>query len=146
MSTLDEIYEQWSVDSTINKLELGDAATAIPKLHHKYLRMMSTERLQLRKLESEADILYNNKKLWLLGELSSEELKSLGWEPQLKRYVKSTTDEAIKADKDCISMTLKVAYQREKLEALDSILKMIHNRSYQISNAISFMKFQQGIG
>jgi hypothetical protein len=144
--TLDEIYDQWGVDSRVNKLELGDAAIEIPKLHHKYLKMLSTERLQLRKLESDADILYNNKRAWLMGELSSDELKSLNWEPQLKRHVKSTVDDTLKADKDCISMTLKAAYQREKLEALDNILKMVHNRSYQISNAISFMKFQQGIG
>jgi hypothetical protein len=144
--TLDEIFEQWSIDSTVSKLDLDSAALGIPKLHHKYCRMLSTERMLLRKMESDADILYNNKKLWLLGELSSDELKTLGWEPQLKRHVKSNVDDTLKADKDCISMTLKVAYQREKLEALDNILKMIHNRSYQIANAINFMKFQQGIG
>jgi hypothetical protein len=144
--TLDEIFEQWNNDSAISKLSLDDASLNIPKLHHKYSRMMSNERMLLRKMESDADILYNNKKLWLLGELSSDELKSLGWEPQLKRHVKSEVDEKLKADKDCISMTLRVAYQREKLEALDQILKMVHNRTYQINNAINFMKFQQGIG
>jgi hypothetical protein len=144
--TLDEIFEQWSVDSHVSKVALDDAALSIPKLHHKYYRMLSQEKLLLRKMEADADILYDNKKRWLMGELSSEELKSLGWEPQLKRHVKSNVDETLKADKDCISMTLKVAYQTEKVEALLDILKAIHNRSYQISNAIAFMKFQQGIG
>jgi hypothetical protein len=144
--TLDEIFELWGGDSTISKLSLDSAALEIPKLHQKYYKILSQERMLLRRMESEADILYNNKKAWLLGELSSDELKSLGWEPQLKRHVKSGVDEQLKSDKECINMTLKVAYQNEKIEALLDIIKSIHNRSYQISNAIAFMKFQQGIG
>jgi undecaprenyl pyrophosphate synthase len=144
--TLDEIFELWGQDSHISKLELDNAALNIPKLHAKYYRILSQERLLLRKLESEADTLYNNKKLWLLNELASDELKALGWEPQLKKHVKSNVDETLKADKDCINMTLKVALQHEKVEALLDIIKSIHNRSFSISNAINFMKFQQGIG
>lgn len=48
---LDDIYQEWEKDSEINRSELGDEALRIPKLHHKYFKIFTQERLILRKLE-----------------------------------------------------------------------------------------------
>ena len=143
--TLDDIFDSWAQDAKIDRVELGHAALDIPKLHHKYYKMMSNERLRLRQLESDQAILMQNKRSWVLNELTSEELKTLGWGPHLKKLLKSEIDEYLKADQDCIKHTLKMAMQKEKIEALDSIIKTIINRSFQISNAISWEKFKVGM-
>lgn len=143
--TLDEIFEQWAVDAKVDRIELGAAALDIPKLHHKYYRMLSNERLTLRKMEADTAVLMQNKRAWVAGELSSDELKQLGWQQHLKKILKSDIDEYLKADQDVIKNTLKLAMQKEKVEVLDSILKTIANRSFQISNAINWEKFKVGM-
>lgn len=143
--TLDEIFEQWGKDAKIDRLELGNAALDIPKLHHKYYRMLSNERLLLRKQEADQATLLHNKKSWIAGELTSEELNALGWKVHLKKILKTDLEDYLKADQDCINHTLRMAMQREKIEVLDSIIKTIINRSFQISNAINFEKFRAGM-
>lgn len=145
MTTLEEIFDFWQEDARIDRLELGNAALDIPKLHHKYYRMMSIERMILRKQESEFAVMMQNKKTWCSGELTSAELSAFGWQPHLKKILKTDIDDYLKADADVIKFTLKMALQKEKLEALDSIIKTIINRSFQISNAVNWAKFQSGM-
>ena len=45
---LDEIHNMWSQDCEMNRIELGEEALKIPKLHSKYLRMFSDETMLLR--------------------------------------------------------------------------------------------------
>ena len=143
--TLDEIFEQWSNDARIDRLELGAAALDIPKLHHKYYRMLSNERLRLKKMEADQAILMQNKKSWVAGELTSDVLKQFGWQQHLKKILKSEVDEYLKADKDVIEFTLKMAMQKEKIEVLDSIIKTITNRSFQLNVAVNWEKFKVGM-
>lgn len=145
MATIEDIFNAWNEDSIINRVELGNAALDIPKLHNKYYRMLSSERLRLKKMKSQMDILVGNKKDWLTGNLSKEELDQLGWTPYLRKLLKSELDDFIKVDPDFIEFNIKLAVQEEKLEILDSIIKMISNRSFQISNAINFEKFRAGM-
>lgn len=143
--TLDEIFDNWGSDCKINRSELGDAALDIPKLHHKYYRMLSNERLLLRKLETDYATLRENKRAWANGEMTSETLKTLGWQQQLKKVLRTDMDDFLAADTDVIKMTLRMAMQKEKIDVLDSIIKTITNRSFQISNAINWEKFKMGM-
>lgn len=142
--TLDEIFDNWAADSRIDQLRLGEASTEIPKLHHKYWRILSTERLQYKKQQTQLAQLMTNKKAWLNGELTSDELKEFGWPIQLKKVLKSEQDEFLRGDQDVINMNLKMALQQEKIEVLVDIIKSLHNRSFTIGNAIKWAQFQSG--
>jgi hypothetical protein len=48
------------------------------------------------------------------------------------------------SDKEIIEMNLRIGYQLEKIELLDSIIKSIMNRNFIIKNAIEWTKFTQG--
>lgn len=48
------------------------------------------------------------------------------------------------ADQDVVNLSLKIGYQQEKLELLDSIIKTIMNRNFIIRNAIDWQKFTMG--
>jgi hypothetical protein len=50
------------------------------------------------------------------------------------------------ADESLSQSSLKVEYYDTLLNYLQDILRMIHNRNYQIKNAIDFMKFASGLG
>lgn len=102
------------------------------------------ERLLYKKQQTELSTLMTNKKAWLNGELTSDELKVFGWPIQLKKVLKSEQDEFLRADQDVINMNLKMALQQEKIEVLVDIIKSLHNRSFTIGNAIKWAQFQSG--
>ena len=45
MSKLDELLEEWRKDADIDRTEPGKALLDIPKLHSKYLNILSRHRL-----------------------------------------------------------------------------------------------------
>jgi len=50
------------------------------------------------------------------------------------------------ADTKLSNSSLKIDYYDTMLVYLESILKMIQNRTYQVKNAIEFMRFNSGLG
>ena len=59
---------------------------------------------------------------------------------------KDTLQKYLDSDDKLSQISLKVEYYDVILNYLESILKMIQNRTYQIKNAIDFLKFQAGYG
>lgn len=141
---LEEIFELWEKDSQIDKTELGDAALDIPKLHHKYFQILSKEKLILRSFEAEMKKLKLDKFEFLtMG--PTEDTKDKGWKlPPKGMILKTELPMYIDADEDIIKMSLKIGYQQEKIELLDSIIKTIINRGFLIKNAIDWQKFTMG--
>ena len=141
---LDEILDMWAGDCDVDRIELGNEALKIPKLHSKYLRVFSEERLILRKLEEERKELVKTKHDYYRGILPEEDLKANGWEPFQYNVLKSDIPMHIEADQDVIKINLKIAMQNEKVDTLESIIKSISNRGYLIKSAIDFEKFKVG--
>jgi hypothetical protein len=50
------------------------------------------------------------------------------------------------ADEKLSQVCLKIDYYDTMLNYIESILKMIQNRTYQIKNAIEFIRFTAGLG
>ena len=50
------------------------------------------------------------------------------------------------ADEKLSNASLKIDYYDTMLTYIESILKVIQNRTFQIKNAIEFMRFQSGLG
>ena len=59
---------------------------------------------------------------------------------------KDTMQKYLDADERLSSSNLKIEYYETMLNYLESILKQISNRTYQIKNAVEVMKFQAGYG
>ncbi len=142
---LDEIFENWSEDSKISKTDLDDESLKIPLLHSKYLKIYTSERMALMRLESEYKNLYKLKNEYFSGSLDMDTIKENGWEPNPKLILKSDLNMHIEADSEIQRLSLKIGLQREKVSTLDSILKTVGNRGFQISNAINYMKLMNGI-
>jgi len=141
---LDEIHALWSQDCDINRIELGEEALKIPKLHSKYLRMFSDERMLLRKLEEDRSTLKLLKIDYYRGVLPEEDLRANGWEPFRLSVLKSDLPMYLDADQDIIKINLKISVQQEKVDTLEAIIKSISNRGYLIKSAIDFEKFKVG--
>jgi hypothetical protein len=141
---LEDIYEEWKKDSDIDKTELGDEALKIPKLHHKYYQMFTHERLLLRKYEADFKNLKLSKyEFYTMG--PTEESRDKGWQlPARGMILKSDLPMYMEADKDIVDMSLRIGMQQEKIELLESIIKSLVNRGFQIKSAIEWTKFTMG--
>ena len=141
---LDEIYEMWKVDSDLDKTELGEESLKIPKLHHKYYQVYSAEKMLLRKYESEMKQL-KLAKYEFYSQGPSRETEERGWVLPAKGIIlKQELPMYLEGDREIIDMSLKIGLQQEKVELLESIIKSLTNRGFQIKAAIDWYKFTMG--
>jgi Recombination, repair and ssDNA binding protein UvsY len=141
---LDDILDMWAEDCNMDRTELGEEALKIPKLHSKYLRTFTEERLLLRKMEQERKELVLLKSDYYRGVMPEEDLRANGWEPFRLSVIKSEVPTYIEADQDIIKLNLRIAMQQEKVDTLESIIKSISNRGYLIKSAIDYERFKVG--
>lgn len=141
---IDDILSTWEEDCKIDKTELGDEALRLFSLHHKYHKIFTNERLILKKQESDFKQLRLEKHEFY-SQGHTEETRKKGWElPAKGMILKSDLAMYVEADKDIINLSLKIGLQQEKIQILDSILKVIMNRSFPINAAITWQKFING--
>ena len=142
--TIDEILEMWKIDSEVDITELANEAIKISKMHHKYYEIFIKEKLICKKYESDYKRLKLEKyEFYTQG--PNEETIEKGWElPAKGLLLKSDIPMYMEADTDLINTSLKIGYQQEKVEMLESILKSLNSRGYNVKSAIDFIKFTSG--
>ena len=75
----------------------------------------------------------------------NEETESKGWKLPAKGLIlKTDIPMYMDADSDIIKLSLKIGLQQEKIEFLDSIIRSLMNRGYNIKAAIDWTKFTMG--
>lgn len=141
---IEDIVAAWEVDSKIDPTEIGAEALNISRLHSKYINMLSEERLRLRKLESDMKVLKRDKyEMYTMG--ATKEHKDLGWElPARGVIIKQDINYYMDSDREIVNLSLKIGMQQEKVEMLDSIIRSIMSRGYQLKTALDHLKFTMG--
>jgi len=141
---IDEIQELWQQDSEIDRMELGHEAIKIPKLHAKYYKIYIDERLALRKAQADYKVLIKDKQSYYMGTMDKADLDARGWEPNPLRILKADIPTYLEADQDIIKQSLKIGYQQEKVDFLESIIKSLRERGFNIKSAIEWERFKVG--
>ena len=142
---LEEIQELWNRDRDIDITDLGVESVRIPQIHDKYLKIYIDERIRLKGLQFYLNKLVKLKTDYYAGNLTEEELEKLGWEQFLTRLIKTEITKYLEADEDIIKMKKNIVLMEEKIHYLDSIIKMVSNRGFQIKSAIDWIKYKDGI-
>ena len=141
---LDQIRKMAQEDIPMDKTELDVESMKTPQLHNKYLILYTDEKLILTKLNSELKVLERNKWLYYTGKMSQEQLEEYGWEPFDLNILKTDIDRFMQADGDIITLSNKVALQKEKVNYLENVVKIINNRQWSIRSTIDWLKFTNG--
>jgi hypothetical protein len=141
-SELKKIIEK---DLTIDSTELGAESLKAPQLHNKYLCFLLDEKHNLSLMESVLRTVEKDKWLYYTGKMSEEDLKKHNWEPFDLAVIRQDADRFIESDKDYSDMLIKVNQQKEKVNYLESVVKIMSNRAWNIKSAIDWIKFTQGI-
>ena len=142
---IEELYEMWSVDSNMNGDVLDKESLNTPQLHAKYLKILIQHKMKLSALETEYKILRQKKFRYYRGELPKAELEENNWQQwQGIKPIKNEMEEFLEGDSDLNKITIKCAYIKNMIEALDSIMSQIKARDWQIRNAVEWKKFVAG--
>ena len=142
--TLDEIRNMTKNDLTMDETELEIESMKTPQLHNKYLIIFTDEKLILGKMESDLYRLKKYKWLYYTGKMSQDELNDRDWDPFSLNILKTDIDRFMQSDDDIIHTTNKILLQREKVNYLEGVIKIINNRQWSIRAAIDWLKFTNG--
>jgi hypothetical protein len=142
---IDDIKKMVEEDVKIDRTNLDYESSIIPQQHNKYLCFLMDEKLKLAKYEADLNVLRKNKWLYYSGKLSEEELSELDWEPFELNIMKTDVEKFLISDRDLINLSLKIAIQSEKVNYLESVVKLISNKIWTIRASIDWIKFTQGI-
>ena len=141
---LDEIQKMWEKDSHIDPDNLHTESLNIPSLHAKYLELYNTILLLRKKAEQQRKNIRHERYEYFSGKADPEVYIENPFGKKIRD--KDTMQKYLDADDKLSSASLKIDYYDTMLVYLESILKVIQNRTYQIKNAIEFMRFNSGLG
>ncbi len=141
---LEEIQKMWEKDAHIDMDNLHDESIKVPALHAKYFEIYNTVVLLKKKAEQTRKNVRHERYEYFTGKADPEVYQENPFPKKVRD--KDTLQKYLDADDKLSQISLKVEYYDTILNYLDSILKMIQNRTYQIKNAIDFLKFQAGYG
>ena len=142
--SLEDIQDEWEKNSKIDYSNLGTESIRIPVIHDKYLKIFIDERIRLKGMEFELSKLVRSKTNYYKGEMDEDELEEKGWKQFQGRLLKNEISNYIETDDDYIKIKQNIVVQQEKINYLDSIIKQLNNRGFQIKNALDWLKFSRG--
>ena len=139
---LEQFQEMWKKDSVIDTDLYCEESTKAPQLHMKYMEFHNTFSLMKKERELEMKRLIKEKWLYYKGKAPSSVYKETPFD--FKLTTKEEINMFIEADDAICKLQFKIDYIEQVLLYLDSILRMINNRNFQIKNAIEWEKFKNG--
>jgi len=142
---LEDIKKEYEKDSVIDSTELDKESLRIPQLHGKYLAFLLSEKSTFKKMTSEYSSLYKFKWEYYTGKSSPEELKARKVDPFPLKILKTDIDVYINGDEELNTLSEKIEAQKSKIDYLESVIKEINSRQWNIRNAIEWRRFTTGL-
>jgi hypothetical protein len=141
---LETIQSMWEKDSQIDKDNLHEESLKIPALHAKYHELFNSVLLLRKKAEQQRKNIRHERYEYYSGKADPDVYMENPFPKKIRD--KDTLTKYMDADESLMNINLKIDYYETMLNYIESILKQISNRTYQIKNAIEWQKFIAGYG
>jgi len=144
---LKTIHEMWAKDCIIDDMKLDESSRHSPILHAKYLELLSTAKLQMKRAEFSQKTLLKQKWLYYNGKMDQETVSELGWTPDPfdgLKILKGELDYYYDSDPEIQRSEEKIQYYKTLIETLTEIISNITWRHQTIKNMIEWKKFSSG--
>ena len=132
----------WKKDSVIDGDLYCEESTKIPQLHMKYMEFHNTFSLMKKEKELDMKRLIKEKWLYYKGKAPATIYKDMPFD--LKLTTKEEINMFIEADEDIRKIKYKIDYLDQVIFFLESVIKQISVRNFQIKNAIDWTKWKEG--
>lgn len=143
MEKLEEVLQLWKKDSEIDQTEPGRELLNIPKLHNKYLTILTKHKIASKKAHFDYLRMRKDKVDYFQGRMEQLELEKRGWEP-FQFVLKSDINTYLEGDNDLIRLLEKKVYHEEVISVIESIMNELKQRTWQLRDFISWEKFVGG--
>ena len=144
MIDLDTIQKMWERDAKIDPDNLHTESLNIPILHSKYYEIYNNIYLLRKKAEQQRKNIRHERYEYFSGKSDPNVYIENPFPKKIRD--KETMQKYLDADEKLSGVSLKIDYYETMLVYIESILKQITNRTYQIKNSIEFMRFTSGLG
>ena len=141
---LETIQEMWLKDSKIDPDNLHMESLNIPVLHAKYFDLYNTIILLKKRAEQQRKNVRHERYEYYSGKADPEVYVENPFPKKIRD--KSVMEKYLDADDKLSGLSLKCEYYDVMLRYLEDILKMIHNRGFQIKKSIDYQRFMAGLG
>ena len=141
---LEKIQEIWEKDAVIDPDNLHTESLKIPSLHAKYYEIYNNLILLRKKAEQQRKNIRHERYEYYSGKSDPDVYVQNPFPKKIRD--KDTMTKYLDADEKLSSSSLKIDYYDTMLSYLEDIIKQIHQRNYQIKNAIEFNRFIAGLG
>jgi hypothetical protein len=149
MLTLEQILEQWKKDCEIDDMELDKSSRETPKLHAKYIELLSLAKLQKQRKDMEFKRLLKDKFMWYNGKMDKNTMDEKGWEYDpfggLIKPLKSDMDYFYESDPQIQALQSQIEYWKTMIDTISEIVSNITWRHQTISNMIKWRQFTSGV-
>jgi len=139
--TLIELQAEVKTDLKLQPDELNFEAVRTPEIHNKYNKMLMSERLALKKLEREWDVLYLEKWEYYRKKADPEVYKE---KPLLKKIMEEDVKKYLPADSDLQALRGQIESKEELIDFLKRVMDQVAQRTWLIRNAIDYLKYLGG--
>jgi len=143
MENLEQVLKNWEVDAEMDQTEPGKELLKIPKLHNKYLSILTKHKIASKKAHFDYLRMRKIKIEYYSGRMDQEELDSRGWQP-FQFVLKSDINAYLEGDDDLIKMLEKKVYHEETVSVLESIMSELKSRTFQLRDFIQWERFIGG--
>jgi len=141
---LETIQNMWQKDSKMDPDNLHTESLNIPILHAKYYDLYNNITLLRKKADQQRKNIRHERYEYFSGKADPEVYIDNPFPKKIRD--KDTLQKYLDADEKLSGVSLKIEYYDVMLKYLEEILKQLSQRTYQIKNAIEFMRFSAGLG
>lgn len=146
IETLEDLHQEWDVDAHIDRTEIGTELLKIPKLHAKYMKILSYHNIQSKEIANQISKAKKIKYEYYQGDLNNpDDLQKYGLEPLTKRILKTEIPMYLESDPTITHLTKKKNLHDEMSSVCSAIIKELNSRTYQLRSHIEYEKFINGI-
>jgi|TARA_B100001939_G_scaffold44422_1_gene34260 hypothetical protein len=138
------IKSMWDKDSQIDIDNLHEESLKIPVLHAKYYDILNNLVLLKAKAEQQRKNIRHERYEYYSGKADPDVYVQDPFPKKVRD--KDAMNKYLDADEKLSTSSMKIEYYDVMINYIESILKQISNRTYQIKNSIEFLKFQAGYG
>lgn len=141
---IEMIKSMWDKDSQIDIDNLHEESLKIPILHAKYYDIYNNLVLLKAKADQQRKNIRHERYEYYSGKADPDVYVKNPFPKKVRD--KDAMQKYLDSDEKLSNISLKIEYYQVMINYIDSILKQIANRTYQIKNSIEFLKFQSGYG
>jgi hypothetical protein len=143
---IDEILSMWNRDAVIDNADIGNEILKIPKIHAKYLRILTENRLASKRQELKYEEMRGIRFSYFSGHFDKETLEKYGWEQwDVHISTKTGIERYLESDPVLLKILQRKACHDQIVSTCEFILKEISTRSWQLKTYVDWRKFESGL-